>query len=244
MTTTQKTALVTGANKGIGLETARQLALEGYYVYLGCRDKTRAEAAKAALHAAGIADADYLLFDVTDSSSLETAARQLERATGQLDVLVNNAGIAGIMPQPASTVSMDNMRRVFDTNFFGVVAATQCFLPLLRKANQPRIVNVSSDLASLTLNHDPSWPFYEAQLAAYNASKTALNAYTVTLAQELKDTAFKVNAVNPGFTATDMNQHQGTLSVEQAARVVVQYALLEEQGPTGYFFSDYGATPW
>lgn len=148
------------------------------------------------------------------------------------------------MPQPSSTVSMDNMRQVFETNFFGVVQTTQYFLPLLHKSAQPRIVNVSSDLGSLTLNHDPSWPFYDLKLAAYNASKTALNAYTVTLAHELKQTAFKVNAVNPGFTATDMNQHQGIIGVEEAAAVVIRYALLDAEGPTGLFFSDYGATPW
>ncbi|PSK94043.1 SDR family oxidoreductase [Taibaiella chishuiensis] len=244
MATTQKTALITGANKGIGLETARQLALQGYYSYLGCRDKERAEAAKAGLQAAGIDNVDYLLFDVTDAASLAAAAQELERRAGSLDILVNNAGISGIMPQPSSTVSMDNMRQVFETNFFGVVQTTQYFLPLLHKSAQPRIVNVSSDLGSLTLNHDPSWPFYDLKLAAYNASKTALNAYTVTLAHELKQTAFKVNAVNPGFTATDMNQHQGIIGVEEAAAVVIRYALLDAEGPTGLFFSDYGATPW
>ncbi len=244
MTNEQPIALITGANKGIGLETARQLALQGYYIYLGCRDRARAEAAKAGLQAAGITNVDYLLFDVTDAGSLASAVQGLERKTGRLDVLINNAGISGIMPQPSSTVSMDNMRQVFDTNFFGVVQVTQHFLPLMHQVPQPRIVNVSSDLGSLTLNHDPSWLFYDLKLAAYNASKTALNAYTVTLAHELKHTAFKINAVNPGFTATDMNQHQGPLSVAEAATVVIRYALLDEGGPTGLFFSDYGLTPW
>ena len=244
MATEQKTALITGANKGIGLETARQLAERGYFIYLGCRHTGRAEAAVTQLKSAGITDVDYLLFDVRDEASLKIAVQALEARSGKLDLLVNNAGIVGEMPQQASAVSLDAMRTVYETNFFGVVQVTQHFLPLLKKAPQPRIVNVSSDLASLTLHHDPSWQFYELKLAAYATSKTALNAYTVMLAYELKDTAFKVNAVNPGFTATDMNDNAGDLTVEQAAKVVVQYATLGEQGPTGRFFSDYGVTPW
>ena len=186
----------------------------------------------------------YLLLDVTDTASLAAAVQVLENHTNKLDLLINNAGIAGEMPQAASSVSMDTMRKVYETNFFGVIKATQYFLPLLRKAAAPRIVNVSSDLASLTLNHDPSWQFYELRLAAYSSSKTALNAYTVMLAHELKDTPFKVNAVNPGYTATDMNAHNGDLTAEQASKVIVRYATLDAEGPTGYFFSDYGATPW
>ncbi len=244
MATEQKTALITGANKGIGLETARQLASKGYFIYLGCRNAARAAAAAEQLQAEGIAAVDYLLFDVTDAVSLAGAAQALEARAGQLDLLVNNAGITGEMPQPADSVSMDTMRTVYETNFFGVVQTTQHFLPLLRKATQPRIVNLSSDLASLTLNHDPSWQFYDLKLAAYSSSKTALNAYTVMLAHELKDTAFKINAVNPGFTATDMNGNTGDLTVEQAAKVVVQYAMIDEDGPTGQFFSDSGTTPW
>lgn len=244
MATEQKTALITGANKGIGLETARQLAEKGYFIYLGCRDTGRAEAAVTQLKSAGINDVDYLLFDVRDDTSLKVAVQTLEARNGKLDLLVNNAGIAGEMPQQASSISLEAMRTVYETNFFGVVQTTQHFLPLLKKAPQPRIVNVSSDLASLTLHHDPSWQFYELKLTAYVASKTALNAYTVMLAHELKDTPFKVNAVNPGFTATDMNNNAGDLTTEQAAKVIVQYAILDEHGPTGRFFSDYGVTPW
>lgn len=244
MATEQKTALVTGANKGIGLETARQLAGLGYFFYLGCRDTERAQAAIAQLKATGIKDLDYILLDVTDTASLAAAVQALESRTGKLDLLVNNAGIAGDMPQMASSVSMDTVRKVYETNFFGVIQTTQHFLPLLRKAAAPRIVNVSSDLASLTLNHDPSWQFYDLKLAAYSSSKTALNAYSVMLAHELKDTSFKVNAVNPGYTATDMNANNGDLTTEQASKVIVQYATLDADGPTGHFFSDYGATPW
>lgn len=245
MATEQKTALITGANKGIGLETARQLAGRGYFIYLGCRDQERAAAAVTQLKKDGIIAVDYLLLDVTDPASLTAATQTLASHTDQLDLLVNNAGIAGDeLPQRASTVSMATMRTVFETNFFGVIQTTQHFLPLLRKAPQPRIVNVSSDLASLTLHHDPGWQFYELKLAAYNSSKTALNAYTVMLAHELKDTAFKINAVNPGYTATDMNQNNGDLTVEQAAKVIVHYATLDASGPTGGFFSDYGVTAW
>lgn len=244
MKITKKVALITGSNKGIGFETARQMAQLGYFVYLGCRDKSKGLEAVQKLHTLGFTDVDVLELDVTNASSIAAAKQKLQSKTAQLDVLINNAGIAGEMPQAASVVSIDNIKTVFETNFFGAIQTTQHFLDLLRKADQPRIVNVSSDLGSLTNHSNPAYPFYEVKLTAYCSSKTALNAFTVMLAFEFKDTNFKINSVNPGYTATDLNGHRGTQTVEQGASTVVKYATLEKDGPTGKFFSEDGETAW
>lgn len=239
-----KAALVTGANKGIGFETAKQLAELGYFVYIGSRDKTKGLEAMKKLNALGYANVDCIELDVTDINSIKSARQELEVKTQYLNILINNAGIRGEVPQPASKVPIDRLRLVFETNFFGAVQTTQEFIDLLKKADQPRIVNVTSDLASLTNHSDPTWKFYPFKSAAYSPSKTALNAYTVMLAFELKDTNFKVNCVNPGHTATDFNNFKGEKTVEQGASVIVKYATLDEDGETGKFFSDEGETAW
>ncbi len=240
----KKTALITGANKSIGFETAKQLLMQGYKVFIGSRDTERGEKAVNELKSAGYDDVESLQLDVTDGELIRLAAELLANKLPQLDVLINNAGIPGIYPQEAGSVTQDNLRTVFDTNFFGLIAVTQAFLPLLKKSDAPRIVNVSSDLGSLGLNTDREYRHYEVKPVAYNASKAALNMYTVILAYELRDTNFKVNSVNPGYTATDFNNHTGYKTVEEAAAPIVKYATVGEEGPTGKFFSDYGDTPW
>ncbi len=239
-----KSALVTGANKGIGFETAKQLAELGYFVYIGSRDKAKGLEAIEKIKALGYANIDCIELDVTDINSIKSARQVLEVKTQHLDILINNAGIRGEVPQPASKVSIERLRLVFETNFFGAVQTTQEFMDLLKKADQPRIVNVTSDLASLTNHSDPTWKFYPFKSAAYSPSKTALNAYTVMLAFELKDTNFKVNCVNPGHTATDFNNYKGEKPVEQGASVIVKYATLDKDGATGKFFSEEGETAW
>lgn len=239
-----KSALVTGANKGIGFETAKQLAAIGYFVYIGSRNKDKGLEAIGKLKALGYANVDCVALDVTDINSIKSARQELEVKTQLLDILINNAGIRGGVPQPASKVPMERLRLVFETNFFGVVQTTQEFMDLLKKADQPRIVNVTSDLASLTNHSDPTWKFYPFKSSAYSPSKTALNAYTIMLAFELKDTNFKVNCVNPGHTATDFNNFKGEKTVEQGASVIVKYATIDKDGATGKFFSEEGETAW
>jgi NAD(P)-dependent dehydrogenase (short-subunit alcohol dehydrogenase family) len=239
----KQTVFITGANRGIGLETARQLARAGYRVFLGSRDKSNGDRAVEQLQAEGLGEVELLLIDVTNEQSVQQAHDDLATRTSKLDVLINNAGIPGSLPQMPSAAADDLVKHVFEVNFFGAIRTVRIFMDLLQKAPLPRIVNVTSDLASLTLHNDPQWEFYPFKLAAYGPSKTALNAYTVALAYELKDT-FKVNAVNPGYTNTEFNHHQGYKKVEDAAAPIVQYAVLDAAGPTGKFVSDYGETPW
>ncbi|MBC9931802.1 SDR family oxidoreductase [Chitinophaga qingshengii] len=230
-----KTALITGANKGIGLATAQQLLDAGYFVYIGSRDIAKGEEAVAML---GHANTAVVQLDVTDTHSILAARELIGRSTTQLDVLINNAGISGGFPQAPATVPVQMIRDVFETNFFGVIQVTQAFMDLLQKSPQPRIVNVTSGLASLTLHSDPSWVYYSFKGAAYGPSKTALNAYTLSLAYELRETNFKVNAVDPGYTATDFNHHSGPGTVENAAALLVRFATLGADGPTGKYFSN------
>lgn len=244
-----KTALITGANKSIGFETARQLLQQGYYVYLGSRDLAKGRQAAEQLHAEGLPNVEPLQLDVTDQASIRAARAALGQKTPVLDVLINNAGISGGMQQPALGTAVSVVREVFETNVFGVIDVTQAFIDLLRAAPEPRIVNVTSGLGSLTLHTDPSWKYYQVKGAAYAPSKAALNMYTIQLAYELRDTAFKVNAVDPGYTATDFNHHSGPGSVEDAAARVVRAAVLGPDGPTSQFFSDdnapeTGISPW
>lgn len=238
-----KTALITGANKGIGFETARQLAELGYYVYIGSRDKSKGLEAIEKLKALGLANVDCIEIDVFDINSIKLARLDCGSKIGQLDVLINNAGIAGEQPQNISTGKIENLREVFDTNFFGAVQTTQEFIDLLRKSDEPRIVNVSSNLASLTLHsntQNPNPSIYDA----YSCSKTALNAFTVLLAKEFKGTNFKINAVAPGYTATDLNNFQGTQTVEQAAKTIVKYATLGNDGVTGKYLGKENEIAW
>jgi NAD(P)-dependent dehydrogenase (short-subunit alcohol dehydrogenase family) len=236
-----KTALITGANKGIGFETARQLAQQGYHVYLGSRDLTNGQRAAQQLQAEGLSTVEAIQLDV--------ASAEIGRKTEALDALVNNAAITGGMPQAALRAEVATFQEVFATNVFGVVQVTQAFIDLLRHAPQPRIVNVGSSGASLTLSSDPNWKYYHHKGAVYPASKAALHMYTIVLAYELRDTTFKVNAVDPGFTATDLNNYRGTGTVEEAATRLVKYVLVGADGPTGKFISEEntpvtGEIPW
>ena len=237
-----KTVLITGANKGIGFETARQMAQLGYFVYLGSRDKAKGLDAINRLKELGISTVEAIEIDVTNINSIQLAKQELESNTESLDILINNAGIAGEMPQNVSTGDMENLRKVFETNFFGTVQTTQQFIPLLKKSNQPVIVNVSSELGSLTIHNkrqNPNYDFFDA----YSCSKTALNAFTVMLANEFRDTNFKINSVTPGYTATDFNQYRGLQTVEQGAKFIVNYATINIDGPTGGFFKE-NEIPW
>jgi len=233
-----KTVLITGANKSIGLETARQLLIQGYHVYLGARDLEKGERAVKQLHKEGLTAVEVIAIDVDNIESIKAARIYLGEKTSTLDVLINNAGVSGEMPQSALDTDPNTFKQVFETNYFGVIAVTQAFIDLLKAAPAPRIVNVTSGLGSLTLHTDPTWKYYPYKAAAYMASKAALNAHTIALAYELRDTAFKVNAVDPGYTATDFNHHTGPGTIEDAAARVVKAAVLAADGPTGQFFSD------
>ncbi|MFC5752927.1 SDR family NAD(P)-dependent oxidoreductase [Actinomadura rugatobispora] len=248
----RKVALVTGANKGIGRGTAERLAALGATVLVGARDPRRGEEAAAALRAAG-GDAHAVALDVTDPATVQEAARRIGERFGRLDVLVNNAGITGsgqVSPADAhdqvpSTVDLDMVRTVFETNVFGVIAVTNAMLPLLRRSPAARVVNVSSHAASLTLGSDPDGPLAGLlPSAAYAPSKSALSALTVQYANELRKDGILVNAVAPGFVATDSNDHTGFLTVEQGASVVVRLAVLGPDGPTAGFFGEEGPVPW
>jgi NAD(P)-dependent dehydrogenase (short-subunit alcohol dehydrogenase family) len=247
-----KIALVTGANKGIGRGAAEQLASLGMTVLIGARDARRGEEAAAELRAAG-GEVHAVTLDVTDPATVREAAKQIEERFGLLDVLINNAGITGsgqVSPMDAydqvpSTVELDMVRAVFDTNVFGVIAVTNAMLPLLRRSAAPRIVNVSSHGGSVTLTCDPDGPFAALlPSAAYVPSKAALNALTVQYANELRKDGFLVNAVAPGYVDTDSNNHAGLLTVAQGAAVLVRMATLDADGPTAGFFSEDGPVPW
>lgn len=244
-----KKALITGANRSIGFEAARQLLKKGYYVYLGSRTLANGQEAVDKLHVEGLKNVEAIELDVSSDESVKNARTEMGTKTDILDVLINNAGISGGFPQPAQTANIDTFKEVFDTNVFGVVRVTQAFMDLLQKSDEPRIVNVTSGLGSLTLHTDPTWKYYAVKGAIYAPSKAALNMYTITLAYELRDTPFKVNVVDPGYTATDFNHHSGPGTVEDAAARLVKCATIAADGPTGQFFSDdnnaeTGISPW
>jgi len=235
-------ALVTGANKGIGFEVARGIAKAGYVVLLGARNPTTGLVAAKTLTSEGL-DVRFVELDVTRMETISTAAARIETDFGQLDVLVNNAGIADPRDGPPSRVTVDVIERVLRTNFLGAVAVAQAALPLLRKADAGRIVNVSSDLGSITRHGDPAWKYAQVKVLGYCASKAALNMFTVQLAFELKDFGITVNSVNPGFTATDLNAQRGQQTVEEGAAEIVRVAL-QEQGPSGKFLEAGGELVW
>lgn len=241
--TTSRIALVTGANKGIGLEIARQLGLAGLGIWVGARDASLGNVAARRLREERI-DAQFVHLDLTDPTTIEAAAEKIRVNGGQLDVLVNNAGINILGDGPPSQIDVAVVRRVMDTNYFGALAVTQAMLPLLRQSRSARIVNVSSGLGSLTLNSDPNWEYAGFQLTGYNTSKAALNMLTVLLAQELRDTGISVNAVDPGFTATDLNGHRGRQTIPEGASEAVRLALLPTNRPTGDFTNAGGRNPW
>ncbi|RZJ91651.1 MAG: SDR family NAD(P)-dependent oxidoreductase [Chryseobacterium sp.] len=232
-----KRVLITGANRGIGLETARQMLKNGYYVYLGSRKMASGQGAVDKLKAEGLTNLEAVQIDVSDSESIKTAHDKIGQNIDALDVLINNAGITGPWPQ-TSDADISVFKDVYATNFFGTVQVTQVFLDLLKESTEPRIVNVSSSLASMNLHNNPNWKFYQAKGAVYNSSKTALNMYTIHLAYDLRETRFKINLVDPGFVATDMNNFTGTDSVMVAAARVIKIAMMDSTGPTGKFFSE------
>ena len=234
-----KTALVTGANKGIGFAIAQGLGAIGFTVAVGARDDARRKEAVERLRAAGI-DAFGVALDVTSDDSVAAAAATIERTAGRLDVLVNNAGISGRTDggvQDPTTLDLDVVRTVLDTNVFGVVRVTNAMLPLLRRADSPRIVNMSSNMGSLTLQTGPI-------MAAYAPSKSMLNSVTVQYARRLADTNVIVNAACPGYVATDFTGFNGPRTPEQGAAIAVRLATLPDDGPRGGFFDDEGVVPW
>jgi len=237
-----RTALITGANKGLGYETARQLGARSYTVWIGARNKGKGEAAAAQLLQEGI-DAHFVELDVTRPPTIESAARKVERLCGKLDVLVNNAGVF-LDNAPPSELDIELLRQTFETNVFGAFAVTRTMLPLLAKSPAGRVVNVSSSLGSLSKLGDPDFEFADFLAAAYNSSKTALNALTVQFAKQWKDSPIKFNAADPGYMATDMTANQGRRTVQQGAVIVVCLATLPDDGPSGAFYDANGAIPW
>lgn len=238
------TALVTGANKGIGFSIVTQLLQKGYVVYLGARDIDKGSEATEKLKAMGYAAVVPLPLDVTQDLSVVRAAAWLAGKEDILDVLINNAGIGGEQPQRSSSANIQVLKEVFETNFAGAVRVTGTFLPMLRRSKEPRIVNVSSELGSIEFQSGNRSDFHATQLMAYSASKTALNAFTVMLAKELQNSPFKINSVTPGYTATDLTQYAGGHTADQAARIIVQYATLDAEGPSGGFFGESGRISW
>jgi NAD(P)-dependent dehydrogenase (short-subunit alcohol dehydrogenase family) len=241
---TQKIALVTGATRGIGLETARQLAQQGVQVIVGARELAKGEHAAKVLQGEGLA-AEAVAIDVTDAASIAAAAKEVERKHGRLDILVNNAGIlVDDFQKKPSEQTLDTWRTTFDTNLFGLIAVTQAFLPLLRKSDAGRIVNVSSILGSLALHADPASPIYDFKVPAYNVSKSAVNAWTVQLAYELRGSTIKVNTIHPGYVKTDMNKGEGEIDIPQGAKTSVELALIGADGPNGGYFHLGQTLPW
>jgi NAD(P)-dependent dehydrogenase (short-subunit alcohol dehydrogenase family) len=244
-----KFALVTGANKSIGFEVVQQLAQKGIYVYLGSRNLENGIEAIDKLKAKGLNNVEVIQLDITDDESVIKARKEIGKKTKVLDILINNAGIYGGYPQTALDSTIDQFKAAYDANVYGVVRVTQAFIDLLKKSSEPRIVNVSSSQGSITLHSDPTYKYYDYKGVVYLSSKSALNMYTVVLAYELKNTNFKINAVCPGYTKTDFNGHRGPGTVKDAGERIVKYALIDNDGPTGNFFSEEnnpetGEIPW
>jgi NAD(P)-dependent dehydrogenase (short-subunit alcohol dehydrogenase family) len=245
----QKIAFITGGNRGIGFQTALELKDHGVKSVIGSRDLVEGKKAVEKLRAAG-ADVDVLEFDITKAGDAQKAYEYFDSNFGRLDILLNNAGIAGGKfpgtgpAHSAAEVPSELLHRVFETNFFATVALTDALLPLIRKSDAGRIVNLSSILGSLTLHADPSSPIYHAKSFAYDASKTALNAFTIHLAYELRDTKIKVNSAHPGWVKTDMGGDQAPMELSEGAKTSVALATLPDDGPTGGYFHLGKPLPW
>jgi NAD(P)-dependent dehydrogenase (short-subunit alcohol dehydrogenase family) len=246
LSTGTKIAFITGGNRGIGLETARQLAQTGVKVIIGSRSLEAGKAAAEKLQAEGL-DVEVIRFDITKSADYKEAYDYFDKKYGKLDILINNAGVSKeefLSGNNASVVTRHILHETFDTNFFGTVELTQVLLPLIKKAPEGRIVNLSSILGSLTLHADPKSPIYGAKVLAYNASKAALNMFTVSLAAELKDTKIKVNSAHPGWVKTEMGTDAAPMEIPDGAKTSVQLATLKADGPTGGYFHMGEALPW
>jgi len=245
MANTKKVALITGANKGLGFEMARQLGQAGVTVVLAARDPKKGEAAAEKLRKDGL-DVQFLKLDVTRKEDQAAAAAFLEQKFGRLDILINNAGISeeSLGTGKASTTKEDVLRKTFDTNFISAVTLTQALLPLLKKSEAGRIVNMSSILGSQTLHADPKSPIYNFKSLSYDASKAALNSFTIHLAHELKDTKIKVNSAHPGWVKTDMGTDAAPMEIPEGGKTGVELALLGENGPTGGFYHLGQVLPW
>ncbi len=242
--TAKRIALITGANKGIGLETARQLGRYGITILLGSRDEGRGETAAQTLRDEGL-DVTAVTLDVTNSDSIRHAVQRIETQYGKLDILINNAGV--MLPgdySPISQTPIETLRETFDTNFFGLIELTQALLPLIRKSDSGRIVNLSSILGSNTLHSQPGSPIYDSKLLAYDSSKAALNSFTIHLAHELKDTPIKVNSAHPGWVKTEMGGEGATMELVDGAKTSVRLATLPADGPTGGYIHMHDTLPW
>jgi NAD(P)-dependent dehydrogenase (short-subunit alcohol dehydrogenase family) len=250
--TNRQVALITGANRGIGLQTAKDLGPDRVFVLLGVRNLAKGQAAAERMRNEGF-QVETVHLNVTDPSTYEEVYDFIDRAFGRLDILVNNAGICLEDPSASesdprasqpSTLSSEVLRETFETNFFGTVALTQKLLPLIRRAQAGRIVNVSSIMGSLTLHSDPSSPIYHSRVFAYNTSKAALNSFTIHLAYELRETSIKVNSAHPGWVKTEMGGEHADLEVSEGGRTSAWLARLPEDGPTGGYFHVGQPIPW
>lgn len=242
----QRIALITGGNRGIGFETAKKLAEQGINVVIGVRDQHKGEQAVTALKALG-AEADYVIYDTSMPDAAQTVANTLESRYGKLDILINNAGILKedlIGQNNSLTVDQDTLKTTFEANFFAVIALTQALLPLLQRSPAGRIVNLTSILGSQTLHSTPNSPIEVAKGLAYNASKSALNMFTIHLAHALKDTAIKVNSAHPGWVKTELGGPHAPMEISDSWKTSVRLATLDEQGPNGGYFHEDQTLPW
>ncbi len=238
----KKVALITGANKGIGFEVARQIGRAGWTVLVGARKEDLGRQAAAKLQAEGL-DVHFILIDLNDQQTASSAAETVRSRFGKLDLLVNNAGITGKGDGPPSKVNLEALQTVMQTNYVGTVAVTQAMLPLLQVAGKAQIINVSSELGSISQQTNPDWKYFPVKVLAYCASKAALNMFTVQLAYEFGDGSIAVNSINPGYTATDLNGHSGPQTIEEGAAEIVRVALLDSP-VNGKFLETGGELPW
>ncbi|RVT97213.1 SDR family NAD(P)-dependent oxidoreductase [Mucilaginibacter limnophilus] len=238
-----KKVLITGANQGIGFETAKQLGLLGYSIYLGCRDLDKGNEALKELQSLGVKNAELIVIDISYKKGVLEAVNSLKAKTNYLDILINNAGIAGTEPHLIDC-DIENLAEIFNTNVFGTLQTIQAFLPLLRKSPHPSIINVSSEVGSLNILAELDKNSSRSNFHVYGLSKTTINALTLMLASELQDQGISVNSVTPGFTATQLNNFQGTKTPAEGAAPIVELATKSESGITGKFFKEGGEAPW